>query len=60
MKDEQYIGLAIPNNVISQNPTADTIVVDVYDIYGKKLIEGVMPVNSFHGLAQISITHRDP
>jgi hypothetical protein len=40
MKDEQYIGLAIPNNVIIQNPIADTFVVDVYDIYGKKLMEG--------------------
>jgi hypothetical protein len=59
MKDEQHIGLAIPNNVISQNPTSDTIVVDVYDVYGKKLIEGVTPINSVHGLAQISITHRD-
>lgn len=60
MKAEQYIGLAIPNNVISQNPIADTFVVDVYDVYGKILIEGVMLVNSFHGLEQISIKHRDP
>jgi hypothetical protein len=39
MKEGQNIGVAIPNNVISQNPIADTIVVDVYDAYGKKLIE---------------------
>jgi hypothetical protein len=29
----------------------DTITVDVYDRYGKKLIEGVRPVNFVHGMA---------
>jgi hypothetical protein len=36
MKDGQNIGVAITNNVISQNPTTDTIIMDVYDAYGKK------------------------
>ena len=53
MKEEQHIGVAIPNNVISQNPIADTIVVDVYDVYCKKLIERVVPVNSVPRLAHI-------
>ena len=60
MKDEQNIGVAITNNVISQNPTTYTIKLDVYDRYGKKLIEGVLPVNSTHGLAMNTITYRDP
>ena len=34
----------------------DTITVDVYDRYGKKLIEGVMPVNSVHGMGQVPMT----
>lgn len=28
----------------------DIITVDIYDVYDKKLIEGVMPVNSVHDL----------
>jgi hypothetical protein len=52
--------VAIPNKVISQNPTIDTITVDVYDVYGKELIERVMPVNSVCSLATIPITYRDP
>ena len=60
IKDGQNIGLAIPNNVISQNPTIYTIKLDVYDRSGKKLIEGVMPVNLVHGLAIITITYGGP
>jgi hypothetical protein len=60
MKEGQHIVMAIPNNVISQNPIADAIVVDVYDVYGKKLIEGVMPINSIPGLAHVPIKNRDP
>ncbi len=26
----------------------DTITIDVYDVYGKKLIEGITPVNSIN------------
>jgi hypothetical protein len=36
MKEGQNIWVNIPNNVISQNPTIDTITVDIYDLYGKK------------------------
>jgi YVTN family beta-propeller protein len=47
--------------VASQNPTTDTITVNIYDVYGKNLIEGTMPVNSLtNTLAPISITYRDP
>ena len=60
MKEEQHIGVAIPNNVISQTPIADTIVVDVYDVYCKKLIERVVPVNSVPRLAHILKKNRDP
>jgi hypothetical protein len=60
MKDGQNIGEAIPNNVISHNSTTYTIKLDVYDRSGKKLIEGVLPVNSVHGLAMITITYKDP
>jgi len=60
MKDWKNILVAIPNKVISQNPTIDTITVDVYDVYGKELIERVMPVNSVCSLATIPITYRDP
>lgn len=34
----------------------DTITVDVYDRHGKKLIEGVMPINYIHGMAQVPMT----
>jgi hypothetical protein len=51
--------VAIPNNVISQNPTTHTITVDVYDMYGKKLIEGIKPINSVNGLAPIPTKYRD-
>lgn len=37
MKDEENIGVAIPN-------TTNTITVDVYDRFGKKLIEGITPI----------------
>ena len=60
MNAGQNIGVAITNNVISQNPTTYTIKLDVYDRSGKKLIEGIRPVNSIHGLAIITITYRDP
>ncbi len=60
MEDGKNIGVAVPNNVISQNPTKYTIKLDVYDKHGKKLIEGVLPVNSAQGLAMITITYRDP
>ena len=50
----------IPNKVISRNPTIDTITVDVYDVYGKELIERVMPVNSVCSLVTIPTTYRDP
>lgn len=33
--------------------------VDVYDLYGKKLIEGVTPANSVHALESISITSKE-
>ena len=32
---------------------------DVYDVYGKKLIEGVTPINLVNGLTQTFITYRD-
>ena len=44
MKDRQNIGVTTPHNVISQKPTTNTITVDVYDRFGKKLIEGITPV----------------
>jgi hypothetical protein len=59
MKDEMDIGQAFSNNVISQNQAADKMTVDVYDSYGKKLIEGVMPANSVHALESISITSKE-
>ena len=31
MEDGKNIGVAVPNNVISQNPTKYTIKLDVYD-----------------------------
>ena len=40
----------------SDTITTDTITVDVYDRQGKKLIEGVMTVNSVHGMAQVPMT----
>jgi hypothetical protein len=60
MEDGQNTGVTIQNNFINQNQTTDTIKVNVYDVYGKKLIEGVTPVNLVHGLTQTSITYRDP
>jgi len=44
-QDGQTITLAF-TGLTSQNPTTDTITVDIYDVYGKNLIEGTMPVNS--------------
>jgi len=60
MNAGQNIGVAITNNVISQNPTTDTITVGVYYVCDKKLIEGVTLVNSVHGLALVLITYSDP
>ena len=45
---------------MSKNSTKYTIKLDVYDKYGKKLIEGVMPVNSVNGLAILTITYKNP
>ena len=60
MSAGQNIGVSITNNVISQNPTTYTITVGVYYVCGKKLIEGVMLVNSVHGLVLVPITYSDP
>ena len=59
-QDGQNISITIPNNVISQNPTTDTITVDVYEMYGKKLIEGIKPINLVNSLAPIPTKYRDP
>lgn len=45
MKDGQNIGESISHNFMSHNFTTSTITVDVYDIHGIKLIEGVTPIN---------------
>jgi len=60
MSAGQNIGVSITNNVISQNPTTDTIAVGVYYMCGKKLIEGVTLVNSVYGLALVPIIYSDP
>jgi hypothetical protein len=48
MKDGKNIGEFIPHNFMSQNRKTSTITVDIYDIHGLKLIEGVTPVNLIH------------
>jgi len=37
----------------------DTILIDVYDRYGKKLIEGIKPVNTTNHILPISKDYRD-
>lgn len=37
----------------------DTITIDVCDVYGKKLIEGITPVNSINHILPISKDYRD-
>jgi hypothetical protein len=59
MKDGKNMGIAIINNFVSKKSTTYAITVDVYDAYGKKSIEGVMLINSFHGLEHVPITYRD-
>ena len=39
--------------------TTDTIVIDVYDRYGKKLIEGITPVTITNHELPISKDYRD-
>jgi hypothetical protein len=39
--------------------TTDTILIDVYDRYGKKLIEGITPVNPINHSRSIFKDYRD-
>ena len=39
--------------------TADTILIDVYDRYGKKLVKGIAPVNPTNHSMPISKDYRD-